>query len=160
MEISTDMKKIKESKCFGIAWDGDVKECKICEVSNICKQKTLGETKQVPTTKPAKPATKKAEESETVSTMKPANPRPEPKSNESAGEKKSAKPTATKKAESKKAEASYDSEMPDFKPMSVEELLELAKERGLNPAEFDKYTHTNIKKMRVTMALKKTYELK
>ena len=154
MEITTDMTKVKESKCFGIAWDGDVKECKICEVSNVCKQRTLGGVKQA-SSKPA-PA-KKIEYSaddETVSTMKPSNPRPEPKKDTEKSEK------AEKKATKAKTEVKYDDNMPDFKPMSVEELLELAKERGLNPADFDKYTSVPIKKMRVTMALKKTYESK
>ena len=90
--------------------------------------------------------------------MKPANPRPEPK--KSDNENKTEK-TAKKSAKEKtKDEVTYNSDMPDFKPMSIEDLVELAKERGLNPADFDKYTHTNIKKMRLTMALKKTYESK
>lgn len=155
MEISTDMQKVKDSKCFGIAWDGDVKECKLCEVASVCKQRTLGGVKQAP----SKPATKKVDsDSEKVSTMKPANPRPEPK--KSDNENKTEK-TAKKSAKEKtKDEVTYNSDMPDFKPMSIEDLVELAKERGLNPADFDKYTHTNIKKMRLTMALKKTYESK
>lgn len=146
MEINTDMTKVKESKCFGIAWDGDVKECKICEVANNCKLRTLGGQKQAPNTKPA---TKKADEDEKVSSMKPTNSRPEPKPAEKkAHAKKAAKPAKT-----------YADDMPDFKPMSVDELLKLAKERGIDPAGFDKFTNTGIKKMRVTMALKKTYEL-
>ena len=154
MEITTDMTKVKESKCFGFAWDGDVKECKICEVAGVCKQRTLNGVKQAPSKPaPAKKADISADDDK-VSTMKPSNPRPEPK-------KSTEKPEKTeKKATKAKTEVSYDDSMPDFKPMSVEELLELAKERGLNPADFDKYTNTNIKKMRVTMALKKTYESK
>lgn len=161
MEISTDMKKVKDSKCFGIAWDGEVKECKICEVANMCKQRTLGSVKQVPPTA-SKPATKKADKVSTVDTMAPSNPRPEPK-NQSDDVKKPAKKSAAKSSKksskSDKPAVNYAPDMPDFKPMSVDELLALAKDRGLNPAEFDSYTHANIKKMRVTMALKKTYEV-
>lgn len=147
------MKKVKESKCFGIAWDGDVKECKICEVAGVCKQRTLGGTKQAPAKPaPAKKSDISADDNKVSSTMKPSNPRPEPKKEAEKPEKKT-----TAKA---KAEVNYDDDMPDFKPMGVDELLELAKKRGLNPADFDKYTNTNIKKMRVTMALKKTYESK
>ena len=152
MEITTDVTKVKESKCFGIAWDGDVKECKICEVANLCKQRTLGGTKQAPS-KPA-PAKKSdiSVDDDKVSTMKPSNPRPEPNKDTQKAEK------TEKKATKAKTEMKYDDNMPDFKPMSVDDLLKLAKERGLNPADFDKYTNANIKKMRVTMALKKTYE--
>lgn len=160
MEISTDMKKVKESKCFGIAWDGDVKECKICEVATLCKQRTLGSVKQTPATS-SKPVTKKADKEDTVSTMVPSTPRPEPK-NKSEDLKKSEKKSPAKKSSGKKsdkAEVNYDPDMPEFKEMSMEELLELAKDRGINPAEFDKYTKVNIKRMRVTMALKKTYEV-
>ena len=49
--------------------------------------------------------------------------------------------------------------MPDFKPMEVEKLIKLEKSRGINPSDFDKYTNVGIKKMRVTMALKKAYEV-
>ena len=49
--------------------------------------------------------------------------------------------------------------MPDFKAMSVDELCSLIDERGGNSKEFDKYTAENIKRMRLTMALKKTYEV-
>ena len=93
MEISTDMKKVKESKCFGIAWDGEVKECKICEVATICKQRTLGGVKQAPDTKPT---AKKVENEDVVSTMKPSNPRPEPK-NDSKAEVKEEKASKSKK---------------------------------------------------------------
>ena len=39
----------------------------------------------------------------------------------------------------------------------MDELLALAEERGLNLSDFDKYTKEGIKRMRITMALKKTY---
>ena len=49
--------------------------------------------------------------------------------------------------------------MPDFKPMSIEDIVKLATERGVNVAEYDKYTATNIKRMRLIMAIKATYEV-
>lgn len=150
------MKAVKESRCFGIAYDGDVKECKICEVASLCKQKTLGTAKKAPVTPPpAKKSDISNDDSKVSSTMAPATPRPEPKSQKEAAEEK--KPA--KKAASKKPETNYAPDMPDFKPMDVDDLMKLAKERGLNPADFDKYTNAAIKKMRVTMALKKTYEV-
>ena len=157
MEISTDLTAIKSSKCFGIAWDGECKECNMCEVSNLCKQRTLGGAKPVI----SRPATTTKEENaeETVSTMKPATSRPEPKN---ASEQASTEVSESPKAKPKKdkEEVKYSDDMPEFKPMSVEEVLTLAKERGINPSDFDKYTNTNIKKMRIVMALKKTYIVK
>lgn len=137
------MSKIKDSKCFGIAWDGTVKECKLCEVSNMCKQKTMANVKQVTASKSATPvASKNDVEEEVAATVEETKPA-----------------KATKKAE-KKPEAEYSDDMPDFKPMDCDELIELANERGLDIAQFDKYTSAPIKKMRVTMALKKTYQVK
>lgn len=157
-EISTDLTAIKSSKCFGIAWDGECKECNMCEVAKLCKQRTLGGVK--PATKPAT-ATKEEKEEEPVSTMKPATARPEPKKaaeqEVTEVEEAPAKKVAKAKPKKEKEEVQYADDMPEFKAMSVEELLTLAKERGLSPANFDKYTNTNIKKMRITMALKKTY---
>lgn len=161
-EISTDLTAIKSSKCFGIAWDGECKECNKCEVSKLCKQRTLGGAKP----SVYKPATTTKEENaeEPVSTMKPATSRPEPKNAEEQAatevEEAPAKKETKAKPKKDKEEVQYSDDMPEFKSMSVEELLTLAKERGLSPASFDKYTNTNIKKMRITMALKKTYVVK
>ena len=124
----------------------------MCEVAHICKQRTLSGSKMV-----EEPKTE-----ETVSTMKPTEARPEPKDKETtAGQEE--KPATSKKKTTKKQdkpEVNYDASMPDFKAMTIESLINLSKERGLNPSDFDKYTAVNIKRMRITMALKKTYELK
>ena len=58
-----------------------------------------------------------------------------------------------------KKDVKYADDMPDFKAMSVDELCALIDERGGDSKEFDKYTAENIKRMRLTMALKKTYEV-
>ena len=42
----------------------------------------------------------------------------------------------------------------------MEEITALATERGLNLKDFDKYGNDNIKRMRLTMSIKKTYEVK
>lgn len=161
-EISTDLTAIKSSKCFGIAWDGECKECNMCEVSNLCKQRTLGGAK--PSVSKPVTTTKEENAEEPVSTMKPATSRPEPKNaaeqEATEVEEAPAKQETKSKPKKDKEEVQYSDDMPEFKSMSVEELLTLAKERGLNPASFDKYTNTNIKKMRITMALKKTYVVK
>lgn len=140
MEINTDMSKIKESKCFGLAWDGTVKECKMCDVANMCKQKTLANVKQV---------SAKVEKDEPVESKAAVE--------EAPAEQK--KPAKKEKKSAPKAEVTYADDMPDFKPMDCDELLALAKERGIDTAQFDKYTSAPIKKMRVTMALKKSYQV-
>ena len=49
--------------------------------------------------------------------------------------------------------------MPDFKNFSVEELEKMAIERGCDLTGFEKYVVPNIRRMRLTMTIKKTYEL-
>lgn len=140
---------IKSSKCFGIAFDGSVKECKICEVRLKCENKCrlgVGET-------PQKPASVNLADKDEVSTSDVAAA----KSN--AKEKSNAKKPAKEK--STKNEVQYSDDMPaDFKSMSIEELSELLNSRGGDASEFDKYDKEAIKRMRMTMAIKKTYEVK
>lgn len=137
---------IKSSSCFGIAYDGSVKECKICEVRTKCKSKCETGNGDLPK-KPA--AAQQADKSE-VSMSESAIDKSKEK--EKAAAKKSAK--------SAKTTTQYADDMPDFKGMSIDELLDLLKTKGGNPAEFDKYAAENIKRMRITMALKKFYEVK
>jgi hypothetical protein len=138
--------KIKESRCFGFAFDKDAKECKICEVAHMCEQRVLSDIKK-PTPKPT--VKKDMAEQDASTVMKPQNNRPEP-------QKESAKPTKKKE---KKVTKNYDPDMPDFKAMSIEELDSLAVERGLNPDDFNTYANVSIRRMRLTMAVKKTYEV-
>lgn len=151
---------VKDSRCFGVAYDGTVKECKICEVAKLCKQRTEDDERRATPSKP-NPAKKSdiSTSDESVSTMKPSNPRPDPSSKDSSSSKPSTKASAKKESPKKdSSDKKYSDDMPDFKPMSIEDLVELAESRGLNPSDFDKFTNTSIKKMRITMALKKTYE--
>lgn len=155
MEITNAQEQIKNSRCFGLAYDDKVKECKVCEVAKLCQKQMEGGVVQVPS-RPA-PASKKnismSDEAVESSTMKPASPRPMPKA-----DTETAKPE--KKSTSKKTakkEQTYADDMPVFKEMEMDELLALAEERGLNLSDFDKYTKEGIKRMRITMALKKTY---
>ena len=135
---------IKKSTCFGIAYDGTVRECKICEVKLKCESKCrlgLGET-------PQKPASVAVADKEEVSMTDEAMEKSKVKE-----KTVKAKKTVKEKANS----VEYDESMPDFKPMSVGELEKLLAERGGNVSDFDKYVNPAIKKMRLTMALKKTY---
>lgn len=143
-----DSPEIQSSRCFGIAYDKDAKECKMCEVARLCEQRVMGDVRK-PTPK-AKPTVKtNAAEEGATDTMAPANTRPEPK--------KEAKPA--KKEKPKKAEKNYDPEMPDFKSMDIEDLEKLASEREIDLKDFEKYTQVNIRRMRLIMSLKKTYEV-
>ena len=131
---------IKASNCFGVAYDSSVKECKICEVCKLCRQKSEGIL-------PAKDSIPEAN-NDTADTVVKADKRPEPK--------ESTKPA--KKA-AKQNTKEYSAELPDFKPMSIEDIIKLAEERGVNISDYDKYTATNIKRMRLIMAIKTTYEV-
>lgn len=138
---------IKKSTCFGIAYDGSVRECKICEVKLKCESKCrlgIGEVPQKP-----EPVAL-ADKDEVSMTDEAAE-----KSRVKEKDAKAKKPVKEKKA----ATVEYDDSMPDFKPMSVEELETLLTERGGNVSDFEKYSNPSIKKMRLTMALKKTYEV-
>lgn len=130
---------IKASRCFGLAYDSSVKECRVCEVCKLCKQKSEG-------TIPAKGDL--PEKTKQMDTEVKADKRPEPK--EQSKPAKKSKQTASKE---------YSDEMPDFKPMSIDDIVKLATERGVDIAEYDKYTATNIKRMRLIMAIKATYEV-
>lgn len=59
-----------------------------------------------------------------------------------------------------KSNKKYASDMPDFRVTPLEELERLTLERYGSLDEFEKYTDPKIKRMRLTMVLKKTYEVK
>lgn len=144
-----DTPEIQNSRCFGVAYDKDAKECKVCEVANLCAQRVNGDVRK-PT--PTKPTVKKNSAAENATdTMKPATARPEP-------QKEAAKP-AEKKKSAKKADKNYDPAMPDFKAMELEDIEKLAVERGLNLDDYSSYTNAGIRRMRLTMGVKKTYEV-
>ena len=102
---------IKNSKCFGVAYDGSVKECKICEVKLKCENKCrcgIGET-------PKKPESVNLADKDEVSMSDAAIS----KSKAKEADKKAKKPA---KKDTAKAEVKYADDMPDFKSMSIEEL--------------------------------------
>jgi hypothetical protein len=144
-----DNAAIQSSRCFGVAYDKDAKECKVCEVANLCAQRVMGDVKKPVPTKPT--ANKNTAAENATETMKPAAARPEP-------QKEAAKPA--KKEKPKKSAKNYDPSMPeDFKAMSLEDLESLAVERGLNLDDYAKYADVPIRRMRLTMGIKKTYEI-
>ena len=140
---------IGSSLCYGVAYDATVKECKICEVKLRCKAECEGCKKKeefVPKVETVKPETKPdaidiADKDEVTYQQE----------DKSATKKK---PAIKKKPE--KPQVEYEG-MPDLKAMEYDDLLKLAEDRGLNLSDFDKYTNKGIKRMRVTMAIKKTF---
>lgn len=142
---------LQESTCFGIAHDESVPECQKCDVRGQCKARMEGaniptprkkEKKVVETPKETKATTKSTSKSDKPSTAK----------SESVKKTASAKP----KTEAKKKEpVQYSADMPDFKPMSFQELKDLAAERNV---EWKDYSNDSITRMRLIMNLKKSYQ--
>lgn len=130
------LEQLENSTCFGIAWSSEAKECKRCDLQQECMAKTQSNTvfNQV---KQLKPETEKA--------MKQAEEKKKEKTKEVTSTKK-----ATTKKENKNPEG-----MPDLKGKSVEELWAILKERGGTCKE---YENVAIQKMRLVMAIKKTYQ--
>lgn len=144
MAINIDsqlLKSIQDSTCFGIAYDEGVPECAQCDVKGQCKAKSEGANISTPMTK-AVDKTPKADN------KKADAPKKEAKTTKKET-KKEVKPST------KKEEKKVPANMPDFKPMSLEELKKLAEERSV---EWKDYGNDNITRMRLIMVLKKSYE--
>lgn len=120
-----------ESPCYGMAFSSSAKECKICHFREDCKLKSEAFLQ-----KPESPMTK--------STLL-------------AKEKAKTNPDIASKVKviGNKNKATG---MPDFKALSLEDLEKLAAERCPNDTSWQKFDNVGIRRMRVTMAIKKTYE--
>lgn len=184
---------IKSSKCFGIAYNSRVRECKICEVAQRCqracenpkgsdtKDDTAKTTTDTPDTTKADVTTTDEPVTETASEPTPEE---KPKASKTrakrakAGTKVSkakdsttvdndsdSKPTADKGGETEpkkeKPVKHYSPDMPEFKKMSVDQLFDLLEERtDKKRSEFiERYKSKSILRMRLIMAIKKTYEV-
>lgn len=136
---ATLIEAIAKSTCFGLAYDISVPECKQCDVKGSCKTRMLGGLggTPIPTTKAVAIEPKKE--------SKPATKAPT---------KKTTTPTTKKDKPSKPASTHVPTNLPDFKSMSMEELEDLAKKREV---EWKDYNSPNITRMRLIMALKKSY---
>jgi hypothetical protein len=129
------LEQMQKSTCFGMAHDPTTKECKSCDVQQECAGRTASGSVFEPL-KQLKPETQQAiEQSE-------AKRKPET----------AEKPKGTK---AKKEPSAAPSDAPDMKKMTIEQLWDLLKERGGECKTFD---NLNIQKMRLIMAVKKTYE--
>lgn len=137
------LEALQSSTCFGLAYEESVPECKQCDVKSQCKAKSEGGNIPTPIMK-----TQPAKTSTSVETTKTTT-------------KKETKTTKPKATPTKKTTKSVDKKpvatpgnMPDFKPMSLEDLISLAKERDV---EWKDYGNDNITRMRLIMVLKKSY---
>ena len=185
-EVNYD-KMISESTCFGVAYDEHVKECRLCEVCRKCQMAMNGEPyDDAPIVNVEEEDEEKeicvdekdevleaieADQEETKEEDKKPENIPIAEVNEisttdEAMDKSQAKDEDPKtkrvdKKATKKPAKKYAADMPVFKEMSLEEVEALLVEKGGNPSDFDKYRSNNvILKMRLTMWLKKLYEVK
>lgn len=138
------LEAFQASTCFGLAHDPTVPECKQCDVQAQCKIKSEGANIPVPTKRASKPEAPK--EDKPVSEVKKKSP----VSNSTPKPANKPKP-----APAKKTSSAPSGNLPDFKPMTLEDLKELAKERNV---EWKEYGNDNITRMRLIMALKPTYQ--
>ncbi|MNI27989.1 hypothetical protein D3C73_817490 [compost metagenome] len=143
---------LKESSCFGLVYDSTVPECKKCDVAAQCKAASSGALIERPVLnkKKEKPAT------ETVTTTNKLSSSTKPAASTANKAKTPANTSSSKKTTkpaSKPAEA-VNSDMPDFKNMTWEELVALAATRSV---EWKEYGSAQINRMRLIMGLKKSY---
>lgn len=137
------MKKVvSDSECFGIAWDANVPECSNCDAFAQCEKLTKAQTRAVKPESP-NPYTPSKVEKVKLETKPPVKKETAPKKD---------KPTTTVKKD--KPAAVVNPAWPDFKSLSIEELENLAVEKGLDLEKFANYEQ-RIKRMQITMNLKK-----
>ncbi|GLI90900.1 hypothetical protein ACSHUI_00025 [Bacillus subtilis] len=162
------LQQLEESACFGHAYEEGCKECGLCEQRIECSAKTktnsvFDELKVLsPESNEALLAfrTKRSkrkdqenalssEESVELSVVEPSNVETEkPK------KKKARKESRKERRARKKAELPPD--FPNTKEMSCDDLWKLLEERG---GECKVFEDKKIQKMRLIMALKKTYNI-
>lgn len=146
------LNQMESSPCFGKAFEPTVKECKMCDLQQECAAKTksnsvFNEMKKLnPETEQA---LKKAEANKPKVPFPTQPQEPEEKETAAAPVEKPAKPKKEKKQQE------IPEGMPNTKGMSVEELKELLEARG---GTCKHYESPAIYKMRLIMALKKTYQ--
>lgn len=128
--------QIAESKCFGVAFSESIRECKICEVRKKCKDTMENKIKNNTLQKPESPL-KKLEKS-VATELKNDN-------------------KYSKKLNNNSNNDQNKINCPNFKKMTLEELEKLAIERHADDS-WKKYDNLGIRRMRLTMALKKTYK--
>lgn len=147
IDVNSELMEIlKSSTCFGIAPDSTVPECQKCDVAAQCKAKyENGLDIPRPTAKP-----KKEESKEVVAPKTTAKPKAAAKPTTPTESKP--KTTAAKKPAKPAKESNPN--VPDFKPMQLDELKALAATRNV---QWKDYGNDQITRMRLIMALKSSY---
>lgn len=151
MAMTTE-EMINASQCFGVAYDSTVPECKQCDVHLRCEQKCRMGRAMIPT----RPMPTML--AEPMDVLEPDKPKSQPSVAKSATTKPTKqipKKTVKEAVKSK----NYDPAMPEFKGLTMAQMEKMVVERGGNLEEFDKYKAENIRRMRLTMFLKSTYEV-
>lgn len=142
------LKVLEESTCFGMCYDIEMPECKMCDVKVQCKAKTEGANIPTPTVKEKKATSAPKED-------KPKQaPKKESTAKKQAEKKASAAKTPAKKTTPAPAKKAPSGNVPDFKDVKLPELREIAKKEGV---EYKEYGNDNITRMRLVMALKKHF---
>lgn len=159
---NVNLEKLKESKCYGIAYYEEAPECRICEMRARCRQVVLGVVTPRTVIK----------EAVKVKTQTLAQPRPLPKSDleqkAEADARKAAKEAAEKAKQQKlekpkKPEPQYSKDLPVLVNMEMADMYKLAEKRGVDKATLERIkgiASTQIQRMQLTMKIKKTYLIK
>ena len=151
----TTEEMIRASQCFGVAFDPTVIECKQCDVHLRCEHKCR--MNQIAASSKRPMPTSLAEPEEILELDAP-KAKPVADTNKSA--QTSSAPAIRKKTVKDAVKSkSYSPDMPEFKGLTLTQLEQMVVERGGNLVDFEKYTSDNIRRMRMTMFLKSTYEL-
>lgn len=138
------LEALKSSSCFGIAHDLSMAECKQCDVQAQCKLKTEGAI----VAPPVKTVKKTTPDSTEKSTNKTTPVKNTPKTN-------TTKPANTPKPVTPAKQPANVGDLPDFKPMLLPELKELAATRNV---VWKDYGSDQITRMRLIMGLKDSYK--
>lgn len=147
-----------ESKCFGVAYSASAKECGQCDVAQQCAKSSKVAAKPVSPnpavkqeareveldTTPVSPAGETTMKAEGTTTFKPTTEKPPMKVSKTAAKEKKVKEVKP-----------VNPDMPLFKDMTLEQLMELATNRGIS--DLYEGSEEKIRRMRIVMALKKTY---
>lgn len=139
---------IGESTCFGVAYDENIPECKECDVKAQCRSKAEGAV--VPTPVAKSPVTPPPTITEPP-TKKEKDKKPKPPADKSSTDKP---PTPSKTSKTTKEDKATDGNLPDFKSMTLQELVAMANQNGV---VWKDYNHENITRMRLIMGLKKHF---
>lgn len=153
MAMTTE-EMINASQCFGVAFDPTVSECKQCDVHLRCEQKCRMGRAMIPTRPMSTMLAGPMDVLEPDNPQPKSAPAPKPKTtlpHQSSTPKKTVKDAVKSK--------NYSPDMPEFKGLTLQQMEKMVVERGGNLADFDKYKAENIRRMRLTMFLKKTYEV-